>query len=133
MTRDFLGRGIAFPVRPAVHGGLVMAEDEAKVRQAILLILSTAPGERVMRPDFGCGIHDLVFSPNTSAVRNLIDVKVREALIRWERRIDVIDVGVSSSPERRNQLLIDIKYRIRVNNAVQNLVYPFFLHEQQGR
>ena len=132
MKRDFLGRGMAFPIRPSLQGGLVMADDEAKVRQGMWLILSTAPGERVMRPEFGCGIHELVFEPNTPAIRSLVRVKVREALIRWEPRVDIQEVTVGTSSNRRNHLLIDITYRIRSNNAVQNMVYPFFLHEQRA-
>ena len=82
-----------------------------------------------MRPDFGCGIYDLVFQPNTAALRGLVQQKVKDALIRWEPRIDVIDVRVENPPETRNFLQIWIDYRIRVNNAFYNLVYPFFINE----
>ena len=130
MANDFFGKGIAFPVRPLSGGGLLLAAGEAKVQQSVWLILATAPGERLMRPDFGCGIHDLVFEPNTSAQRELVAVKVREALVKWELRIDVLDVVSETSPDRRNRLMIQIDYRLRANNAFNNMVYPFFLHDE---
>ena len=82
-----------------------------------------------MQPDFGCGIHDLVFEPNTAALRGVVQTNVREALTRWEPRIDVLDVRVETPPDFRNRLLIHVDYRVRANNAVFNLVYPFFLDE----
>lgn len=129
MERDFLGRGWSFPVRPTERGRLALLGGEEKIRQSLWLILSTAPGERQMRPDFGCGIHDLVFEANTAALRGMVQDKVREALTRWEPRIDVVDVRVETPPEARNYLLIDIDYRVRANNSLFNLVYPFFLDE----
>jgi phage baseplate assembly protein W len=86
-----------------------------------------------MRPGFGCGIHDLVFDLNTAALRALVSQQVRDALTRWEPRIDVVDVRAETPPEGGNYLLIRIDYRIRVNNAFQNLVYPFFLNESGGQ
>ena len=132
MATDFLGTGWAFPIKPGTGGGIPLASGAEKVRQAIWLILSTAPGERPMRPDFGCGIHDLVFMPNTVALRGLVQAKVREALIKWEPRIDVVNVNVESPAEVGNQLLIRIDYAVRSNNAFFNLVYPFYLNEGVG-
>jgi phage baseplate assembly protein W len=132
MGRDFIGRGWSFPVRPGPAGRLAYAGGEEKIRQSIWLIMSTAPGERQMRPDFGCGIHDLVFEPNTAALRGLVQTRVREALVRWEPRIDVTDVRVEAEPEARNYLLIRVDYRVRSNNAFYNLVYPFFINEGAG-
>lgn len=132
MERDVLGRGWAFPIKPTLEGRLSFVGDEEKIRQSIWIILSTALGERQMRPEFGCGIHDLVFEPNTAALRGLVREKVREALTRWEPRIDVIDVRVETPPEARNHLLIRIDYRVRANNTFYNLVYPFFLNEGAG-
>ena len=113
-------------------GRLSFLSGEEKIRQSIWLILNTAPGERLMRPDFGCGIHDLVFEPNTAALHGLIQHKVFDALVRWEPRIDVVDVQVQTPPEGRNYLLIRVDYRIRANNAFYNLVYPFFITEGPG-
>ena|SRR5215207_1539969 len=132
MERDFIGRGWSFPVRPGPTGRLSFSAGEEKIRQSIWLIMSTAPDERQMRPGFGCGIHDLVFEPNTAALRGLVQTRVREALVRWEPRIDVTDVRVESEPEARNYMLIRIDYRVRSNNAFYNLVYPFFINEGAG-
>jgi phage baseplate assembly protein W len=129
---DFRGRGWPFPIRPAPGGRLAFVGGDEKVRQSIWLILATAPGERQMRPEFGCGIHDLVFEPNTARLHGVVQATVREALTRWEPRIDVLDVRVEAPPEARNHLLIRIDYRLRENNAVFNLVYPFFLQEGAG-
>jgi hypothetical protein len=132
MGLDFFGRGWSFPVQPSTGGQITFIEGEEKIRQSIWIILSTAPGERQMRPEFGCGIHDLVFEPNTVAFRGLVQEKVRETLVRWEPRIDVVDVRVDTPPDARNYVLIRIDYRLRANNAFYNLVYPFFINEGSG-
>lgn len=126
---DFLGTGWSFPVEPSAVGALRWASEDEKVRQSIWLILSTAPGERQMLPEFGCGIHDLVFEPNTVTLRAQLGVQVREALSRWEPRIEVLDVRVETRSEARNHLDIRVDYQIRELNAVDNLVYPFYLEE----
>ncbi len=82
-----------------------------------------------MRPEFGCGIYELVGEANTATLRGMVREKVREALVRWEPRVDVLNVRVESPEEQRNRLNIWIDYRIRSNNALFNLVYPFFLRE----
>jgi phage baseplate assembly protein W len=111
---------------------LAYLDGAEKVRQGIWILLSTAPGERQMMPEYGCGIHDLVFQANTEALRGLVEAKVRAALIRWEPRIDVIHVRVETPPEARNYLLIRIDYRLRANNSFYNLVYPYFINEGVG-
>jgi phage baseplate assembly protein W len=122
---DFLGRGWAFPVSPGPPGDVQSAQDEEKIRQSIWIILATAPGERVMRPDFGCGIHRFVFALNdATTVTNAVEA-VKAALVRWEPRIDLLDVGANA--RRGNQLLINIRYRVRTTNNLFNLVYPFYL------
>jgi phage baseplate assembly protein W len=138
---DFLGRGPSFPLtadskdQPAeskeqpFSTWFAWSEGEEKVKQSICLILSTAPGERVMRPDFGCGIHDLVFEPSTPTLRTLIMDRVKTALTRWEPRIDVLNVDVTDGAGSPQLVLVDITYRLRSNNAVNNLVYPFYLQE----
>jgi phage baseplate assembly protein W len=134
----YLGRGPAFPVAVS-HDALPLHAGEDKIQESIWLILATAPGERVMRPDFGCGIHDLLFAANSAQTRALATQRVRDALTRWEPRIDVlsVDAAVPDDPgsglaDQRNVLLITIDYRIRANNAVFNLVYPFYLTEGTG-
>jgi hypothetical protein len=110
-------------------GAIATSSEEQKIEESILLVLSTAPGERLMLPDFGCGIHDLVFSPNNaSTVTTVVDL-VRRALTKYEPRIDVIDVTAETSTEQPNLLLIRVDYRVRDNNAMANLVYPFFITE----
>lgn len=128
-SQSFLGKGWAFPIKPDPAGRLPYTAGEQKIRQSIWLILSTAPGERQMLPEFGCGIHDLLFQSNTANLRGSVQERVQDALLRWEPRIDVIDVRVQTPPDSRNELLIDITYRIRANNALHNLVYPFFINE----
>lgn len=125
----FLGRGWAFPVVSTRDGRVGMIAGPASIEQAIAIILGTSVGERVMRPEFGCGIWELVMEANTAQLHGRVQVRVREALTRWEPRIDLLEVRVESPPEQKNVLLIRIDYRIRSNNAAYNLVYPFFLQE----
>jgi phage baseplate assembly protein W len=130
-ARAFLGNGFAFPLQIGAGGGFVFAAYEADIEQSVFGILSTAKGERVMVPDFGCGMHDLVFSPNTSTQAGAVASEVREALVRWEPRIDVDDINVSIGGDQGQVLLIRIDYRIRSNNAFYNVVYPFFIRDPQ--
>jgi hypothetical protein len=129
---SLIGAGWPFPLKPKTTGRLEWQGGEDKIRQSIWIILGTAPGERAMLPAFGCGIHELVFEANTASLRGLVQAQVREALVRWEPRIDVIDVRAETPPEGRNYLLIRIDYRLRSNNALYNLVYPFYINESAG-
>lgn len=126
---DFIGRGWPSPIKPGPDGRLGYLGGDEKIRQSIGLILSTAPGERLMRPDFGCAVHDLVFEANSASIRRIVEERIREALLAWEPRIDVLAVRAESPPEQRNYLLIWIDYRVRANNALYNLVYPLYLTE----
>lgn len=126
-TRDFLGIGWKFPLQVTPAGRIAQARNEQRIEESIYLILSTAKGERVMLPDFGCGIHDLVFEPNNPGTVAATAQSVRAALTRFEPRIDVLDLAVE--PQDENLLLIRISYRIRANNAIGNLVYPFYVNE----
>jgi phage baseplate assembly protein W len=128
--RDFLGVGWKFPLQVTPGGKVAQARYEQRIEESIYLILSTAKGERVMLPDFGCGIHDLVFAPNNSTTIAVVIHTVREALVAYEPRIDVLDISAESAPEELNLLLIRINYRIRANNARGNLVYPFYIRER---
>ena len=130
MSKTFLGVGTGFP--PALDAkthALVRAEYEESVRQAILIVLGTAKGERVMRPDFGCGIHDLVFASLSASTLGRVDREVHEALLRNEPRIDVLSVQITPD-QAGSVLLINIEYEVRATNTAFNLVYPFYL--QQG-
>lgn len=133
---DFIGRGWGFPILP-IHSEidkttkLVATVEDEKVRDAIWLILATARGERVMRPDFGCGIHDLVFAVNnTTTIGHAVD-SVRDALIRWEPRIDLLDVTAQVRDDGIT-LWLNIHYRVRSTNNLFNLVYPFYLPGSLG-
>ena len=128
----FLGRGWRFPIRVDARGGLGYAEGAELIEQSIWLILSTSPGSRIMEPEFGCGIHDHVFASNTANLRATIASSVERALIRFEPRIDVLNVRAQTSADRENTLLVHVDYRIRANNAFHNLVYPFFINEGEG-
>lgn len=129
-TRPYLGVGWKFPLQVTAGGKIARSSYEQRVEESIYLILSTAKGERVMLPDFGCGIHDLVFAPNQPRTRTVVVQQVRQALANYEPRIDVLDVRAESAPEQPNLLLIRIDYRIRANNALGNLVYPFYVTER---
>lgn len=126
MSASFLGVGWSFP--PGVDDGdIALARYEESIQQAIWIILATARGERKMRPDFGCGIHDLVFSTNSAETAGRAATDVRQALIRWEPRIDLDRVDVTPDPAQAGRLLIQIEYRVRATNNRFNLVYPFYL------
>jgi phage baseplate assembly protein W len=127
--REFLGVGWRFPLQVTPGGTIAQAKHEQRIEESIYLILSTAKGERVMLPDFGCGIHELVFASNNTTTIALVVQKVREALVAFEPRIDVLDISAESAPEQLNLLLIRINYRVRANNARGNLVYPFYIRE----
>jgi len=131
MNGLFLGKGWSFPPQINPHGGVAMSSENEKIRQSIRIILSTAKGERVMRPEFGCGIHDYVFAVANASTMTSIESAVREALIMWEARIEVISVeatsGAFSGEPHQASIAVDIRYRIRATNTETNLVYPFFL------
>ena len=126
MPSEFMGKGWSFPINADENGQLVMAQYEESIRQSIWIILGTARGERVMRPDFGCGIYDLVFAVNTPGTAGQLAIEVRSALLQWEPRIQVLDVQVNPGSES-GELLININYQVRATNTVFNLVYPFYL------
>ncbi|MEW6172905.1 MAG: GPW/gp25 family protein [Bacillota bacterium] len=128
-AREFLGRGWAFPVGVDDRGRVKMSREEEDIREAIWIILSTAKGERVMRPDFGCGIHDFIFASVNSATVSVIESSVREALTLFEPRVEVTGVQVSTERLAEGQLLLNIDYRIRSTNNRFNMVYPFYLTE----
>lgn len=132
-NKQFLGVGVNFPVTLEGKGELARAEYEDSVYQSVWIILGTAKGERVMRPDFGCGIYDLVFEVNTPSTVGKVSQAVREALLLFEPRIDVLDVQVASvSDTEGSKLLISIDYQVRATNNVFNLVYPFYLERSAG-
>jgi phage baseplate assembly protein W len=133
MSNAFLGRGWKFPVRvDPTTGRVAMSEFEQDIKESIYIILATAPGERVMRPDFGCGIHDLVFSPMSSVTLGLFESRVREAITRWEARVDILKVDIGTKDASRGKLEIELSCQVRDTNTEFNLVFPFYLTEGAG-
>jgi uncharacterized protein len=128
-NREFLGAGWRFPLQVTPNGRIAQAKYEQRIEEAIVLILGTARGERVMLPEFGCGIHDIVFAPNDARTIALVVHEARRALVTYEPRIDVLDVHAENTREAPSLLLIRINYRVRSTNAIGNLVYPFYIRE----
>jgi phage baseplate assembly protein W len=124
-----LGRGWAFPVQRDHSAGrtLAMNEGDSCVRDAIVIILSTRKGERVMRPEFGCDLDRLMFAPNDGSARATAEFEVKEALQDWEPRIDVLGVSARAGGERGEVMLVDISYRVISTDNRYNLVFPFYL------
>jgi phage baseplate assembly protein W len=129
MEKNFLGVGWKFPVKVDSEKKIEVSKYEQDIREAIWIILGTAKGERVMRPDFGCGIHDLVFAPINTTTISTVENNVREGLLRWEPRIEVIKVEAKDDKASEGKLLVSIDYRVRITNNRFNLVYPFYLKE----
>lgn len=129
MDRAFLGVGWKFPPQVTPSGVIATSGQEQKIEESVFLILSTAQRERPMLPAYGCGIHDLVFAPDSPGTIAEVSATVRDALVAYEPRIDVLAIDVSAAPGQANVLLIRVDYRVRANNARGNLVYPFFITE----
>ena len=127
MTEQFIGRGWAFPLRVDATGGIALVTREQEIEEAIRLILGTSPGERPMRPEFGCRIHEYLFASADGETANAITREVRAALQRWEPRIEVSDVVVSFDGIDHTLLYIDVRYSIKTTNDRRNLVFPFYV------
>jgi hypothetical protein len=132
MSRNFLGRGWKYPVEVDRAGGISMSELDESIRQSMLIILGTAPGERVMRPNFGCSIHDLVYAPNNLNTASLAAHFCIEALGKWEPRIEEVEAHADPSDDEPNRLDINIKYKVRATNTSRNLVYPFYIRRSDS-
>jgi phage baseplate assembly protein W len=129
MSREFLGRGWKFPVGLNSRGSIEESLYEDDVEEAIKIIIATSRGERVMMPEFGCGIYDYVFESPDITTRCLVEESVRDSLITWEPRIELNNVSVSTDESAGNKLLIEVSYTVRSTNTERNLVYPFYLKE----
>lgn len=129
---SFVGSGWAFPVRLDAAGGVALVTADTEIQEAIHLILGTRPGERPMRPEFGCGIHDHLFSPADGATAGLIALEVRRALERWEPRVELVAVEVTIDDDERNCMWIDITYAVLGSNDPRNLVFPFYVIPEDG-
>jgi phage baseplate assembly protein W len=130
--RTFLGSGWRWPLAISSQGGIAMVHEADDIHEAILNVLQTSPGERVMRPEFGCGIHDLIFAPINARTFGLIDRHIRQGLGRWEPRAEVTDVDISVDPDNDARLLIHITYQVKATHDERSLVYPFYIIPEEG-
>lgn len=130
--RAFLGVGWKFPIDVDRRRGVAMGKYEDNIYESIIIILGTALGERLMRPDFGCRIHDLIFAPNNPNTHGLIIYYVKEAIQTWEPRVQDITVDVELDPHEETRVMVKVEYRVISTNNVFNLVYPFFLQRESA-
>ncbi len=131
-NRTYLGRGLAFPLHVNSRGEIALANGESDIEQAIYIILSTSPGERVMRPDFGCRAHELIFAPRDATTEGLMVYYVQQALGRWEPRVTVVNVSVVNAPTPDGAIIVDIQYQIKSTHDTRSIVYPFFIADEEG-
>lgn len=124
---DIIGTGWSFPPQISKQGGVALASRETEIEQAIKIILLTSPGQRVMRPTFGCRIHELIFAPLNSTTLAQAIRFVEDALAMWEPRINVREVTAFPDPYQSGRMLIDIQYEIKVTSDPRSLVFPFYL------
>lgn len=132
MSQDFVGAGWGFPLGVGPRGGIELVRREVELEQAMRLILATYPGERPMRPAFGSRLRDFVFRPADAATAAELAEEVRNALLRWEARVDIELVDVRPDPDDHSVLYIDISYRIKHTNDRRNLVFPFYTIPEDG-
>jgi phage baseplate assembly protein W len=126
-NKDILGIGWSFPLRIDGRGGISLSRHDNDIAESIRIIISTAKGERRMRPEFGCEIHNLIFAPNNASTWGLAAHYVEEALGWWEPRIEVTEIDPYPDPEDHSRLLINIKYLIKATNDPRSIVYPFYM------
>lgn len=132
-SKEYLGRGLAFPFQMDPRGAVLLARGEEDVLQSIIIILRTRPGERVMRPTFGCRVHELLFEPRDATTASLIETYVKEALDFWEPRIQVLSVISSADSENDGTILVQINYEIKTSHDVRSIVYPFYLAGEENQ
>jgi len=125
--REFLGQGIAYPFTVNSENKFLMNSYDSQVMQSILLIMRTAKGERIMRPEFGAGLNKMVFEPNNPATIAILGHEVRDALTKFEPRIDIVNIKVKSDGNSNERINIHLEYKVRRTDTMFNLVYPFYL------
>jgi phage baseplate assembly protein W len=130
--KQFLGQGLAFPLQVNPKGEISLVSGLRDIEQSIYIILETAPGERVMRPEFGCRIHELLFDPRDATTQGLIIQYVKDALGRWEPRIEVDEVLVTESPGLDGALIVHIDYQVKNTHDQRSIVYPFYLAGEEA-
>jgi hypothetical protein len=126
MSEEFIGAGLGFPMRLDATGSIELVSHNREIEESIRLILSTIPGERPMRPEYGCGIHNYVFASIDPDTAGRMAGEVRSALVRWEPRIDVEGVDVTVDPKDQTVAYVDIRYSVGNTNDPRNLVFPFY-------
>jgi phage baseplate assembly protein W len=124
---DLIGSGLSFPLEVDQRGVLALAHGVTDIEQAIGVILGTAPGERLMRPEFGCAVHDAVFDTIDAEMVGRVETAVHQALARWEPRIEVTSLDFDLGEVGQGKLLITISYRVLATSRLYNLVYPFYV------
>lgn len=124
---DFIGAGWSFPLGVDPTGRIALVARDREIQESLRLILGTAPGERPMRPEFGCRIHEHVFGPANSTTAAMVGQDVREAIERWEPRVELLDVGVSFDAHTEGTMYVDVSYTVRGDNDPRNLVFPFYV------
>ena len=125
-----IGSGFAFPMQIDALGGTEINSDDENIRQSMMIILGTAPGERIKRPTFGCAIHDILFEPNTTLTAAKIEYEVKKSLLAFEPRVADIEVKAKPDDTELNRMNVTISYTIRKTNTKANLVYPFYLRKE---
>lgn len=131
--KSFLGSGLAFPLQTNIRGEVALVSGEKDIEQSIWIILGTRPGERVMRPTFGCRAYELIFEPINATTASLIEDYVREALVFWEPRISVLRVTSFLDEHNDGAILVEIEYEIRETHNVRSIVYPFYLADSEDK
>jgi uncharacterized protein len=129
-AKTFLGNGLSFPLRTDVRGQIVLVTGSEDIDQSILIILKTRPGERVMRPTFGCRANELLFEPRSAATVSLLQNYVFEALRMWEPRIEVLNINVADDEEMDGVLLTEIEYQIKATHDTRSIVHPFYITDE---
>jgi phage baseplate assembly protein W len=130
-NKIILGTGLAFPVQTNARGEIELVSSEKDIQQSIKIILGTRPGERVMRPTFGCRAHDMLFEPRDATTSSMIKKYVEEALSFWEPRIQVLAVNTSIADDPDGSILVEIEYQIKSSHDTRSIVYPFFLSNEE--
>ena len=128
--KKFLGKGLNFPINTDARGQLELVTGSKDIEQSIRIIIGTRPGERVMRPTFGCRAHELIFEPRSPSTISLLQEYVHDALRIWEPRIDVLQVTVVTDDSGGSALLAKIEYQIKATHDVRSIVYPFFIEDE---
>ena len=127
---SIIGSGFSFPMEIDAQGGAAMSSDDENIRQSMKLILGTAPGERLMRPTFGCAIHDIIFEPNTELTAARIEHEVKKSIVEFEPRVGDVEVTAKPDETEISRMNVTISYTIRRTNTKANLVYPFYLRKE---